>query len=198
MPDISKAMQSISHALPARRDRVAEQSASTARFENLFEANSRAILGYALRRTDRPEDAADVLSEVMLTAWRRIEDVPDGNEQRLWLYAVARRALANQRRSSKRKQGLGEQLRRAVTTAFGEDLADVLARRSEFREALGALPDADREVLLLQAWEGLTTEEIASVMGLTPGTVRSRAHRARARLRAALDASDNPSDKEDA
>ncbi len=70
------------------------------RFEALFEDNSRAVLGYALRRARRPEDAADVLSEVMLTAWRRIEDAPDGPEARFWLFGIARNVLMHTSRSS--------------------------------------------------------------------------------------------------
>jgi RNA polymerase sigma-70 factor (ECF subfamily) len=55
------------------------------------------------------------------------------------------------------------------------------------REALDALPEADREVLLLTAWEGLAAPEVGVVMSLTPPTVRSRIHRARTRLRKALE-----------
>src|SRR2546426_9890454 len=70
------------------------------RFERLVHENSRAILAYAIRRTKRPEDAADVLSEVLLIAWRRLEDVPRGREARLWLFGVGRRVIANENRSA--------------------------------------------------------------------------------------------------
>lgn len=156
------------------------------RFEEVFRRDSRAVLAYALRRTDRPEDAADVVSEVMLTAWRRVDDLPPGPEARLWLYGVARRVLANQRRSSRRRARLGERLRSVVASEIGEDLAEAHVRQAELRDALKALPEADREVLLLTAWEGLEASEVAVVMSLSPTAVRTRMHRGRARLREAL------------
>lgn len=65
------------------------------RFRVLYAAHLNAILGYALRRVAAPEDAADVVAETFLIAWRRCADVPPGGEARLWLYGVARRVLAN-------------------------------------------------------------------------------------------------------
>src|ERR1700743_555243 len=72
-------------------------------FEAVYTANHAPILGYALRRTTRPEDAADVLAETFLTAWRRLDEVPDGDGARLWLYGVARRVLANYYRGERRR-----------------------------------------------------------------------------------------------
>src|SRR4051794_5557806 len=85
------------------------------RFESLVHENSRAILGYALRRTERPEDAADVLSDVLLIAWRRLDDVPPEPEARLWLFGVARRVIANQSRSTAARLRLGERLRQQIS-----------------------------------------------------------------------------------
>jgi hypothetical protein len=51
------------------------------------------ILGYALRRTTSPDDAADILAETFLTAWRRLDELPSGEEAGLWLYGVARRGV---------------------------------------------------------------------------------------------------------
>ena len=61
------------------------------RFEDIYTANCTPILGYALRRTGSGDDAADIVAETFLTAWRRLDDVPPGDEARLWLYGVARR-----------------------------------------------------------------------------------------------------------
>src|SRR5256714_3503213 len=80
------------------------------RFRSLYEANYHLILGYALRRADAA-DAADVVAETFTTAWRRLRDVPDGEEARLWLYGVARRVLANQRRAERRRLRLAGRLR---------------------------------------------------------------------------------------
>ena len=65
------------------------------RFEEIYAANHDAVLGYVLRRTENSDDAADVIAETFLTAWRRLDDVPGGGEARLWLYGVAKRMLAN-------------------------------------------------------------------------------------------------------
>ncbi len=162
-----------------------------ARFEQVFRANARSILGYALRRVDRPEDAADVLSEVMLIAWRRLGDLPDGEGTRLWLYGVARRVIANQTRARNRQVRLGARLRDDLSRlVLPED--DVAARdetRGSVRAALSQLAAADREVLLLSSWEGLEPREIALVLDLSAASARTRLHRARQRLRERLEAS---------
>ena len=153
------------------------------RFHRLFAANERELLAYALRRVDRAEDAADVVAETFLVAWRRMERVPPGDEARLWLYGVARRQLANQRRGQLRRSRLADRLRAelpaAVAAARGTDdhrVAAVLA-------ALARLEEEDREILRLSSWEGLTPSEIATVLGVPAVTARSRLHRARKRLR---------------
>src|SRR5215207_10059445 len=64
------------------------------RFARLYGDHGRDVLAYALRRAAGPEDAADVVAETFLTAWRRLPDVPPDPEARLWLYGVARRILA--------------------------------------------------------------------------------------------------------
>ncbi|MER5623843.1 sigma factor [Streptosporangium sp. NPDC002544] len=66
------------------------------RFEAIYDAHYPAIHQYAARRTGCPDDAADVISETFLTAWRRIGDVSEGERALLWLYGVARRVPANQ------------------------------------------------------------------------------------------------------
>src|ERR1700735_5412690 len=107
------------------------------RFEELYAANCGPILGYVLRRTDNPDDAADVIAETFLTVWRRLDAVPPGDEARLWLYGVARRVLANHRRGQRRRTALTERLR--------DDLADSY-RPPEFTGELGQLADAFRRL----------------------------------------------------
>lgn len=72
------------------------------RFETLYDRYAHLILAYATRRTPSYEDAADVLADTFTVVWRRINDVPDGDEARLWIYGVARRTLANHHRSDHR------------------------------------------------------------------------------------------------
>src|SRR5262249_25660963 len=95
-------------------DMQAPMSTSRSRFEALYAAHGRAILGSALRRVSRPADAADVVAEPFLVAWRRLDDVPPGAEARPWLSGVARRTLANHRRGERRRQRLGQRLGAAV------------------------------------------------------------------------------------
>src|SRR3954468_13578086 len=86
------------------------EAARRDRFRVMYDANYHRLLGYAVRRTETEQDAADVVAETFTTAWRRLDDVPPGDEARQWLYGVARRALANQRRSERRRERLGERL----------------------------------------------------------------------------------------
>jgi RNA polymerase sigma factor (sigma-70 family) len=146
------------------------------RFDRVYAANLPLILRYALRRCDEPGDAADVTAEVFLIAWRRLEQMPEG-EERLWLFGIARRVLANHRRARLRRSRLADRLRDELALAppvveHDENAARVL-------EALRGLPDRDRELLQLTVWDGLTPTEIATIEHVPPATVRSRLMRAR-------------------
>ena len=155
------------------------------RFRRLYAEHFDAVLGFALRRTDRPEDAADVAADTFLVAWRRLAHVPDGSQARPWLYGVARRVLANQRRGDGRRTALGERLRVQLTRAVA-DLADEVAHRADVTAAMARLSGRDEEVLQLHLWEGLEPREIAEVLGIPAAVVRPRLSRARARLRRLL------------
>ena len=150
---------------------------SAARFEALYAATREPILAYLIRRVDQPEDAADLLADVYLVAWRRIDEVPAGDGARMWLYGVARRALANHRRGDRRRSALASELAVALRTVAPPPDAD-----GRLAAALAALGETDRELLMLSAWDGLTAAEIAEHLGIRAATVRVRLHRARRRL----------------
>ena len=149
------------------------------RFEALFACYRADIVAYCGWRAASSSDAQDAVADVFLTAWRRLDDVPAGDAARVWLYATARRVIANQRRSSRRRVALQERLARdGPPTAQEPDHEQTLVR-----EALHALGPRDREVLLLAEWEGLSSAEIAAVLGCLTVTARGRLHRARRRFR---------------
>ncbi|MFF0771032.1 RNA polymerase sigma factor [Nonomuraea wenchangensis] len=155
------------------------------RFEELYQANHDPVLGYVVRRTANGHDAADILAETFMTAWRRLDDVPAGDKARAWLFGVARRALANHHRGERRHTALTARLASelsAIQRQPREESADldVLAK------AFANLPDGHREVLSLADWEGMSIAEIAVVLDCSANAVRIRLHRARRRLARAL------------
>jgi RNA polymerase sigma factor (sigma-70 family) len=150
------------------------------RFDELYAANHRQVLGYLLRRTDTTDDAADVFAETFLIAWRRLDELPAGEQARMWLYGTARRTLANYRRGERRRSALAERLRadlavRYQPPAFEGELAEISV-------AFARLPESDRELLSLVAWEGLDPGQIAAVLGCSRNAARIRLHRARRKL----------------
>ncbi|MER5323273.1 RNA polymerase sigma factor [Streptosporangium roseum] len=154
------------------------------RFEKIYDAHYPDLLAYVRRRTGSPDDAADAIAETFTTAWRRVDDIPEGHDARLWLYGVARRVLANKRREETRRTALAVRLRGELTV-WAENLAE--EDPDGVRRAFMRLSPDDRELLALVSWEGLTSEEIAKVLGCSRGAVRLRLHRARKRLARELD-----------
>jgi RNA polymerase sigma factor (sigma-70 family) len=153
------------------------------RFNALFASYGPDIVAYCGWRAGAPSDAQDAVAEVFLTAWRRLDDVPKDDAARVWLYATARKVIANQRRSARRRFALQERLAREPAAPQTEPAgSDDLVH-----EALRRLGPRDREVLLLAEWEGLTPVQIAGVLGCLTVTARGRLHRARARFRAAFE-----------
>jgi RNA polymerase sigma-70 factor (ECF subfamily) len=150
-----------------------------ARFEALYRNHAGAVAAYALRRASR-EVAEDVVADTFLVAWRRLDRVPDTPLP--WLYAVARRTLANHRRSAARRESLASRLQLEFRAVPPNPVDGGL------RDALGSLRPNDREVLMLVAWEGLTPTEAAEALGCSPVAGRIRLHRARKRLACALEA----------
>src|SRR3954447_25781715 len=159
-------------------------------FEAVFERHFDIVWRYACRRAGA-QVADDVASQTFVVAFdkrRRFRD--DFCDARPWLLGIATNLLRRHRRSElarlraqaaapvERDPGMEE----AVDRATAAMLAPVAAR------ALAKLPRRDREILALLAWAELTYEQIGEALGIPVGTVRSRAHRARARVRELLDA----------
>lgn len=134
------------------------------------------IQRYARRRVP-PDAVDDIVSETMLTLWRRLDDVPS-HVPLPWAYGVARRHIANHRRAAGRHLRL---IRRAEAEPAPMAVVDH-PLDPELHTALAALNEADRELLRLWAWEQLPPSEIALVLGLTPNAASIRLHRAKQRL----------------
>lgn len=146
------------------------------RFRAVF-AHLPSVIAYARRRGSGDPDA--IAAEAMSIAWRRLADVPT-DDPRPWLYATARNLVLAERR-------------RAARLAHGEPAdipapaeAEVDSLDPPVAAALAALSPADREALLLVAWEDLTPSLAAASLGITAGAFRVRFHRARRRFRRAL------------
>ncbi len=158
-------------------------SGDEARFGQIYARCYDAIWDYCSRRVE-VDAVDDAVADTFLTVWRRIDEVPSGEEALMWTYGVAYRVIGHQWRSTARRRRLQGRLRtvdfRPVAaedevTLDGDGYRLVLA-------ALSRLGDADAEVLRLVAWEQLSIAEIASVLGMEPDAVRQRLHRARRRL----------------
>jgi len=145
-----------------------------------------AIHAYLARRAGQ-QAADDLLAEVWLRAFaaRGGYDTSTG-DARPWLYGIARNVLHEHWRASR----VGQAAARGETSTDPWDAVnDRLDAAGPARVAAAAvrgLPAAEREVLLLVAWEQLTPAEAAKILGIPPGTARSRLHRARATLRRVL------------
>lgn len=160
-----------------------ERSLARARFEGMYDAHYGHVDAYCRRRVSA-DRVDDVVAETFLTAWRRIEDVPEGDRALPWLYAVAYRIVGHQWRGATRRRGLERRLA-AVPDAAPSSPEDTTVHDDEVRRALAAahrLNARDAEILRLHAWEHLSRSDIAEVLGIEPNAVSQRLHRARTNL----------------
>lgn len=154
--------------------------------ERLHQDTAGGLLDYFSRRVDSRDDAADLLSETFLVAWRQSAKVPSTeDEARMWMYGVARKVLANWSRGRRRRTALADSLKahlahsRPAAEAPGPEAVDI-------RRAVRALPSNQRELVMLVYWDGFSIVEAGTILGLSESTVRGRHQRARARLSEAL------------
>lgn len=149
-------------------------------FDRLFTDHAGPVGRYLRRRVDR-SDVEDLTADVFVVAWRRRDDVPDGAELP-WLYRTAGHLVANHHR----KQRVVPIADIPETTA--EDTLQWPTDTEEIRRVVEGLSPRDRQILILTAWEGLSGDELASVLGIGRGGADAALSRARSRLRAGWDA----------
>ena len=164
-------------------------SAADARITALFESHYDEVLAYCTRRLGRAE-ADDAATDVFTVAWRRSDQI-QWDTVRPWLYGIARGLIANRYRSSKRRQRLLRRLA-GLSDVAADSPETFVVRRDEDNEVLAALRQlrpADREILMLSAWEELTAPEIATALGISKAAAGQRLHRAKGRLAKVLPSS---------
>lgn len=162
------------------------------RLTSLYQETREDVLAFLLRRCATAEDAADALAETYRVAWEKRQRIPAGPQARPWLFGVARNAARERRRSSERHATATRALALAAERAYGETTPETGALDA----ALGTLSALDREIVMMLSADGLSSIEVGSILGLSPTAIRSRAHRARQRLRTyltAAEADDGPS-----
>lgn len=153
------------------------------RVEGVLRTNAADLLAYFERRIEPRADAADLLTETMLTAWRRAADLPDDDEgARRWLFGIARNLLLNAWRGSRRRSRLARRVRDLLV----EPPAPAADEGGEVRDALRRLSPELREIVTLVHWEGLPLTDVAAIVGLPVSTARRRYLQAKEELRAAL------------
>ncbi len=150
------------------------------RFEGCFRAHYGRVLAYGLRRLPDRTAAEDVAAETFLVAWRRLDEM--SSDPLVWLLAIARNVVYNERRSSRRRERLTARLTIEPAAPDGALGPDASPAASDVIRALKRLDERDREVLLLITWDGLDRRRSAAVLGCSPGTFAVRLHRARTRL----------------
>ena len=154
------------------------------------------LLTYAARRVRPTQDAADVVAQVLLTVWRRRDDLPgDDDQAAAWVFGVARNVLANHHRGQVRRQALADRLREDLAASAGAASTsgihgaarpDHTDQAERVREALELLPEEDQELITLVVWDGFGVGQAGAVLGLAPSGARSRWARAKDRFAAAL------------
>lgn len=158
-------------------------------FAVVYEEHFDDVYGYLCRRVGR-DAGEDLTAQTFALALRDLESYEAARGSlRAWLFGVAANVLRAHRRSEERR--LRALARTGVDPLLSEP--DALDERLDAERTtrslagvLAALPAGDREVLLLHAWAGLTSDEIGFALGIPPGTARSRLNRTRRRLQSAL------------
>lgn len=160
-------------------------------FAQLVQDNQRRVYGLALRMTQNPEDAMDLAQETFLRAWSALPNFRGSASFSTWVYRLAYNTAIDFLRKSS--------LRRDVSVPLGEQVPEVADTRSDpqgelerrevraaLERGLAQLPEHYRTVLVMRELSGLSYQEIAQVLKLDLGTVKSRLARARGELRKIL------------
>jgi RNA polymerase sigma factor (sigma-70 family) len=158
------------------------QRQTESRFHEIYERYREDVTLYVRRRVSA-DVVEDIVAETFLVCWRKLDEVP--RQPLPWLYAVARKTLANHYRAT-----AGRNLPALAVQA--EDAFLPIERDDTLASAFGRMSEPDREVLRLVAWEQLSLGAAARVLGCSQVACRVRLHRAKRRLAAQLEALELP------
>ncbi|MCM3876989.1 MAG: sigma-70 family RNA polymerase sigma factor [Thermoanaerobaculia bacterium] len=164
-------------------------------FDGIMEATQSRVVSTAWRLLGSRDLALDAAQDVFLRVFRSLRRFELERDFHAWLYAIvvnvcrdlARQARRRERTFTRLEEGEAEVPRRPHLVPLAESDLLLSERRARVRAALDALPRKQREALVLRDLEGLTSEEVALVLGTTAGTVRSRVSAARRKLRVHCD-----------
>jgi RNA polymerase sigma-70 factor (ECF subfamily) len=158
----------------------AAKAGDLAAFEQLMRQHERLVLRTALRILGNPADAQDVAQEVFLRLYRNLKKVEAAGNLEGWLYRVAVNLCRDQRRRKGRTEELED-----VVAAPGDPQQELTAaeRRRVLKMSLRMLPEKERAALVLRDLEGLSTSEVAEILGSSEATVRSQISKARVKVK---------------
>lgn len=155
-------------------------------FRAAYEAAYNDVLRFIQRRVD-VSHAEDVAADVFLVAWRRVDELPGVlDEQRAWLFGVARNTLANSLRSDQRREGLRVRIALHRSQRPTDNTSGVAVANVDIVRAWRSLTASEQEALALTTWEGLTSAQAATVLAISATAYRIRLFRARRALRGYL------------
>jgi RNA polymerase sigma-70 factor (ECF subfamily) len=162
-------------------------SQNRSRFEAIWREHRHQVLAYCLRRASSA-DAEDACAETFLVVWRRIDEIPLAPKTLPCLYGIAHKTLSNQTRAFYRRGRLHAKLTNLGLTPAADPILVVVQSADDrvVTDAVRRLKAIDREIVMLDVWEGLSRTEIADVMGMTRAAVDQRIYRAYQKLSRAL------------
>ena len=151
-------------------------------FAELVRRHEGRVFSIALRMTGREEDARDAAQDAFVSAYRKLSSFRGDAAFTTWLHRVTVNATYDLLRKRSRAPEPVADVPETAAASHEEDPAGRVAQQLEVREALALVPEEYRAVLVLRDMEDLPIEEVAEILGLPVGTVKSRCHRARVAL----------------
>ena len=160
------------------------QAGEESAFEDLIRLMQRPLLYYATKVTGNPEVALDVLQDVWLKVFREIRRLRNPGSLRPWLYRIAHGIAVD--RTRQRISWIRTQEAHIAELSESEDVSFTREDAAAIHEALNELGTKHREVLVLYFLEEFSLAEIAMVIGCSEGTVKSRLHYAKKKMKQIL------------